>query len=83
MDVADRALDPLGLPMRPLDAAQAGRAGVAQHVGGALHAAFPDRFAVSENLRRIVELGQAVVCTSEPGVVDPEVAGCSRSATRR
>ena len=32
---------------------------VALHVAETLHAAFPDRFAVSENLRRVVEAGKS------------------------
>ena len=44
LDVADSALDPLGLPMRPLALLQLVGPAVAYHVGGTLHAAFPDRF---------------------------------------
>jgi hypothetical protein len=39
-----------------------------------MHEAFPDRFAVGEGLRQMVELGKASVY-SEPGVVDPELTG--------
>ncbi|MEV4760342.1 3-hydroxyacyl-CoA dehydrogenase NAD-binding domain-containing protein [Micromonospora sp. NPDC049559] len=69
--VADAALDPLGLPMRPLALLQLVGPAVAYHVGGTLHAAFPDRFAVSENLRRIAEAGRPLLVDGE---VDPEVA---------
>ena len=51
LEVADAALDPLGLPMRPLALLQLVGPAVAYHVGGTLHAAFPDRFGVSENLQ--------------------------------
>ncbi|WP_432904941.1 3-hydroxyacyl-CoA dehydrogenase NAD-binding domain-containing protein [Micromonospora matsumotoense] len=61
LDVADSALDPLGLPMRPLALLQLVGPAVAYHVGGTLHAAYPDRFVVSENLRRIAESGQPIV----------------------
>ncbi|MBO4163965.1 3-hydroxyacyl-CoA dehydrogenase NAD-binding domain-containing protein [Micromonospora antibiotica] len=61
LDVADSALDPLGLPMRPLALLQLVGPAVAYHVGGTLHAAYPDRFDVSENLRRIAESGQPIV----------------------
>ncbi|RZU74191.1 3-hydroxyacyl-CoA dehydrogenase [Micromonospora kangleipakensis] len=61
LDVANSALDPLGLPMRPLALLQLVGPAVAYHVGGTLHAAFPDRFAVSENLKRIAESGQPIV----------------------
>ncbi|MFC7545551.1 3-hydroxyacyl-CoA dehydrogenase NAD-binding domain-containing protein [Plantactinospora sp. GCM10030261] len=71
LDVANSALDPLGLPMRPLALLQLVGPAVAHHVGGTLHAAFPDRFGVSENLRRIAESGQPIVVDDE---VNPEVA---------
>ncbi|MEH0936508.1 3-hydroxyacyl-CoA dehydrogenase NAD-binding domain-containing protein [Micromonospora psammae] len=61
LDVANSALDPLGLPMRPLALLQLVGPAVAYHVGGTLHAAFPDRFAVSENLKRIADSGQPIV----------------------
>ncbi|GLY21342.1 3-hydroxyacyl-CoA dehydrogenase NAD-binding domain-containing protein [Micromonospora sp. NBRC 101691] len=71
LEVADSALDPLGLPMRPLALLQLVGPAVAHHVGGTLHAAFPDRFAVSDNLKRIAESGQPVMVDDE---VNPEVA---------
>ncbi|GAB3080184.1 3-hydroxyacyl-CoA dehydrogenase NAD-binding domain-containing protein [Micromonospora schwarzwaldensis] len=61
LDVADSALDPLGLPMRPLALLQLVGPAVAYHVGGTLHAAFPERYAVSENLKRIADSGQPIV----------------------
>ncbi|WFE97055.1 3-hydroxyacyl-CoA dehydrogenase NAD-binding domain-containing protein [Micromonospora sp. WMMD987] len=61
LDVADSALDPLGLPMRPLALLQLVGPAVAYHVGGTLHAAYPDRYPVSENLRRIAESGRPIV----------------------
>jgi 3-hydroxyacyl-CoA dehydrogenase/enoyl-CoA hydratase/carnithine racemase len=74
-EVADRALAPLGLPISPfLLLALVGPA-VALHVGETLHAAFPDRFAVSGNLRRLVEAGKPGIWTWGAGgqEVDPEV----------
>ncbi|MFI7605302.1 3-hydroxyacyl-CoA dehydrogenase NAD-binding domain-containing protein [Micromonospora sp. NPDC049366] len=71
LDVANSALDPLGLPMRPLALLQLVGPAVAYHVGGTLHAAFPDRFGVSENLKRIADSGQPIVVDDE---VNPEVA---------
>jgi 3-hydroxyacyl-CoA dehydrogenase/enoyl-CoA hydratase/carnithine racemase len=59
--VADTALDPLGLPMRPLALLSLVGPAVAYHVGATLHAAFPDRFAQSENLRRIAQAGVPVL----------------------
>ncbi len=41
LDVADSALDPLGLPMRPLALLQLVGPAVAYHVGGTLHARVP------------------------------------------
>ncbi|MFG2107871.1 3-hydroxyacyl-CoA dehydrogenase NAD-binding domain-containing protein [Micromonospora chersina] len=61
LDVANSALDPLGLPMRPLALLQLVGPAVAYHVGGTLHAAFPERFGVSENLKRIADSGQPIV----------------------
>ncbi len=66
LEVADAALDPLGLPMRPLALLQLVGPAVAYHVGGVLHAAFPNRFAVNENLRRIAESGQPLLLDNQP-----------------
>jgi 3-hydroxyacyl-CoA dehydrogenase/enoyl-CoA hydratase/carnithine racemase len=60
-EVADAALDPLGLPMRPLALLELVGPAVAYHVGAILHAAFPDRFAASKNLRRIAGSGQPLL----------------------
>jgi 3-hydroxyacyl-CoA dehydrogenase/enoyl-CoA hydratase/carnithine racemase len=72
--VADRALDPLGLPMTPFELLTLVGPPVALHVAERMHEAFPDRFAVGEGLRRMVELGRTSVY-SGPGVVDPDLAG--------
>ncbi|MGY1822170.1 3-hydroxyacyl-CoA dehydrogenase NAD-binding domain-containing protein [Geodermatophilus sp. SYSU D00079] len=72
--VAERALEPLGLPMTPFELLTLVGPPVALHVAERMHEAFPDRFAVGEGLRRMVELGRASVF-SEPGVVDPDLAG--------
>ena len=72
--VADRALDPLGLPMRPFELLTLVGPAVAQHVAERMHEAFPDRFGVGEDLQKMVELGKSSVY-SEPGVVDPELEG--------
>ncbi|NJC68394.1 3-hydroxyacyl-CoA dehydrogenase [Planosporangium thailandense] len=73
LDVADEALDPLGLPMRPLALLQLVGPAVAHHVAGTMHAAFPDRYGVSANLARIVAAGKPGFLTAD-GEVDPEVA---------
>jgi pimeloyl-ACP methyl ester carboxylesterase len=68
--VVDTALDPLGLPMRPMALLQLVGPAVAQHVGETLHAAFPDRFRLSPNLARIVESGLPLLVDDG---INPEV----------
>ncbi|MFL6065277.1 MAG: 3-hydroxyacyl-CoA dehydrogenase NAD-binding domain-containing protein [Friedmanniella sp.] len=60
---ADRALRPLGLPMSPMALLQLVGPAIALHVAESLHAAFGDRFPVSENLR-------ALVAAKKPGIYD-------------
>ncbi|MGH8867588.1 MAG: 3-hydroxyacyl-CoA dehydrogenase NAD-binding domain-containing protein [Actinomycetes bacterium] len=76
VDVADRALAPLGLPMTPFVLLQLVGPAVALHVAETMHEAYPDRFAVSDNLRRIVEAGKTgvYVWNGPTPEVDPEVA---------
>jgi 3-hydroxyacyl-CoA dehydrogenase/enoyl-CoA hydratase/carnithine racemase len=76
-EVADRALEPLGLPMSPMVLLQLVGPAVALHVAETMHNAFPDRFGVSDNMKRFVEAGKSAVwITDEQGEqkVDPEVA---------
>ncbi|MGW5359645.1 3-hydroxyacyl-CoA dehydrogenase NAD-binding domain-containing protein [Actinopolymorpha pittospori] len=54
VDVADRAVLPLGLPMSPFVLLQLVGPAVGLHVTETLHEAFPDRFYVSPNLQRLV-----------------------------
>ncbi len=61
IDVADRALAPLGLPMPPFVLLQLVGPAVALHVAETLHEAFPERYHVSENLRRLVAAGRSGV----------------------
>ncbi|SDP17175.1 3-hydroxyacyl-CoA dehydrogenase [Nakamurella panacisegetis] len=75
--VADAALAPLGLPMTPIMLLQLVGPAVALHVTETLHEAFPDRFTVSENLRRIVDAGaRTLVSWTETGqqILDPDIA---------
>lgn len=58
LGVADQALAPLGLPMSPFVLLQLVGPAVGLHVAETLHDAFPDRFVVSDNLRRLVEAGK-------------------------
>ncbi|TDC12984.1 3-hydroxyacyl-CoA dehydrogenase [Streptomyces sp. 8K308] len=75
VEVADRALDPLGLPMSPITLLELVGPAVAHHVAGTLHGAFPDRFGVSENLGRVVAAGKRGLYTHDSGKpeLDPEV----------
>ena len=73
---ADRALQTLGLPMPPFVLLQLVGPAVALHVAETMHAAFPDRYGVSDNLRRLVEANKTSVYTWGPDgkpSVDPEV----------
>jgi 3-hydroxyacyl-CoA dehydrogenase/enoyl-CoA hydratase/carnithine racemase len=73
---ADKALVSLGLPMPPFVLLQLVGPAVALHVAETMHAAYPDRYSVSENLRRLVEANKTSVYTwsadGKPSV-DPEV----------
>ena len=76
-DVADRALEPLGLPMPPFALLELVGPAVAFHVSETMVAAYPDRFYASDNMRRVVEAGKrAIFIKAEDGTsaVDPEVA---------
>ncbi|MFW5419177.1 enoyl-CoA hydratase/isomerase family protein [Nocardiopsis sp. CNT-189] len=56
-EAADRSVAPLGLPMSPLLLLQLVGPAVGLHVAETLAGAFPDRFHVSEQQRKIVEAG--------------------------
>ena len=75
-EVADKALEPLGLPLTPFVLLQLVGPAVALHVAETMHEAFPDRFYVSENLGRLVAAGKTGVYVWEGSTpkVDPEVA---------
>jgi 3-hydroxyacyl-CoA dehydrogenase/enoyl-CoA hydratase/carnithine racemase len=72
-EVAEHAPDPLGLPMSPFLLLQLVGPAVALHVGETLHAAYPDRFAVSPKLRAMVEAGKTAVYRPD-SEVDESVA---------
>ncbi|MHB1738285.1 MAG: 3-hydroxyacyl-CoA dehydrogenase NAD-binding domain-containing protein [Actinomycetes bacterium] len=76
LEVADRALVDLGLPMSPFALLGLVGPAVALHVAETLHEVFPQRFAVSENLRRIVAAGKTGVYLGGAATprLDPEVA---------
>ncbi|WP_431911278.1 3-hydroxyacyl-CoA dehydrogenase NAD-binding domain-containing protein [Nonomuraea jabiensis] len=65
LEVAEHALDGLGLPMSPFALLQLVGPAVGLHVAETLHEAFPDRFGVSENLAKLVAAGK-------PGVYRPD-----------
>ncbi|HEX7661208.1 MAG TPA: 3-hydroxyacyl-CoA dehydrogenase NAD-binding domain-containing protein [Pseudonocardiaceae bacterium] len=76
-EVADAALDPLGLPMSPLVLLQLVGPAVALHVAETLHGVFPERFGVSENFHKFVAAGKSAVWVwDDKGnrSIDPEVA---------
>ena len=58
VEVAERAPEPLGLPMSPFLLLQLVGPPIALHVAETLHEAFPDRYAVSPKLRSLVESGK-------------------------
>lgn len=70
-EVADKALDPLGLPMSPLQLLSFTGLPVSQHVAETLHEAFPDRFYVSPNLGRLVQNGVTSLFGAD-GTIDPD-----------
>ncbi len=56
--VAEKAIEPLGLPMSPLVLLELVGPAIGLHVSETLHRAFPDRFTVSENLAAVVKAGK-------------------------
>ena len=65
-DVADRAIDPLGLPMRPSEFLSLVGAPVAAHVGAVMHNAYPNRFPLSPNMEIIAKSGLPIVVDDAP-----------------
>ena len=56
-DTVDRALDPLGLPMTPLQLLQFIGPAVQLHICETMHRAYPQRFSVSTSLTALVAAG--------------------------
>jgi hypothetical protein len=74
--VADTAMQPLAFPMSPFNLLALVGPAVAFHVSETMNAAFPDRFYVSDNMRKLVEAGKPGIWkkTGTGGqVIDPEV----------
>ncbi|MER8003125.1 3-hydroxyacyl-CoA dehydrogenase NAD-binding domain-containing protein [Streptomyces sp. NPDC095613] len=74
--VAEKAVEPLGLPMSPLVLLELVGPAIGLHVSQTLHDAFPDRFTVSENLAAVVKAGKRGFYVYDSGrpELDPEVA---------
>jgi 3-hydroxyacyl-CoA dehydrogenase/enoyl-CoA hydratase/carnithine racemase len=72
VEVAERAPEPLGLPMSPFLLLQLVGPPIALHVAETLHQAFPDRYAVSPKLRSLVESGKTGLYRPD-FTLDPEV----------
>ncbi|WP_042375926.1 3-hydroxyacyl-CoA dehydrogenase NAD-binding domain-containing protein [Streptacidiphilus melanogenes] len=73
--VAEKGVEPLGLPMSPIVLLELVGPAIALHVSETLHTAFPERFFVSENLARVVQAGKRGFYTWASGQqeLDPEV----------
>jgi 3-hydroxyacyl-CoA dehydrogenase/enoyl-CoA hydratase/carnithine racemase len=76
VEVAERAIEPLGLPMSPLVLLELVGPAIGLHVSETLHGAFPDRFTVSGNLAAVVKAGKRGFYVYDSGKpeLDPEVA---------
>jgi 3-hydroxyacyl-CoA dehydrogenase/enoyl-CoA hydratase/carnithine racemase len=72
VEVAERAPEPLGLPMSPFLLLQLVGPPIALHVAQTLHEAFPDRYTVSPKLRSLVESGKSGLYRPD-FTLDPEV----------
>ncbi|QDY79568.1 3-hydroxyacyl-CoA dehydrogenase NAD-binding domain-containing protein [Streptomyces qinzhouensis] len=73
---AEKAVEPLGLPMSPLVLLELVGPAIGLHVSETLNRAFPDRFTVSPNLAAVVAAGKRGFYVHDSGKpeLDPEVA---------
>ncbi|OKI01175.1 3-hydroxyacyl-CoA dehydrogenase [Streptomyces sp. CB02923] len=73
---AEKAVEPLGLPMSPLVLLELVGPAIGLHVSETLHGAFPERFTVSPNLAAVVKAGKRGFYVYDSGKpeLDPEVA---------
>jgi len=71
VEVADRALDPLGLPMRPFKLLDLVGVAVALHVLDTLHSELGDRFPLSPGLAALRDEGARL--SMPDGAVDPAI----------
>ncbi|MGW0878242.1 3-hydroxyacyl-CoA dehydrogenase NAD-binding domain-containing protein [Streptomyces sp. NPDC002671] len=76
VEVAEKSIEPLGLPMSPLVLLELVGPAIGLHVSETLNRAFPDRFKVSPNLKAVVEAGKRGFYVYDSGKpeLDPEVA---------
>ena len=76
VEVAEKAVEPLGLPMSPLVLLELVGPAIDLHVSETLNRAFPDRFTVSPNLAAVVKAGKRGFYVYDSGKpeLDPEVA---------
>jgi 3-hydroxyacyl-CoA dehydrogenase/enoyl-CoA hydratase/carnithine racemase len=81
VEVAERAPEPLGLPMSPFLLLQLVGPAIALHVAETLNAAFPGRFGVSPKLRSLVESGQTAIYRPD-FTIDPEVTAALSGGDR-
>nr|WP_242619457.1 3-hydroxyacyl-CoA dehydrogenase NAD-binding domain-containing protein [Actinomadura fibrosa] len=81
IETAERAAAPLGLPMPPFVLMGLVGPAIALHVNETLHAAFPDRFPLSENLAKMVAAGKTGVYLPD-FTLDPEVVEIFAGGTR-
>ncbi|MFE0041933.1 3-hydroxyacyl-CoA dehydrogenase NAD-binding domain-containing protein [Streptomyces albireticuli] len=74
--VAEKAVEPLGLPMSPLVLLELVGPAIGLHVSETLNRSFPDRFTVSPNLAAVVKAGKRGFYVYDSGKpeLDPEVA---------
>ncbi|MCC3768484.1 3-hydroxyacyl-CoA dehydrogenase NAD-binding domain-containing protein [Streptomyces sp. UNOC14_S4] len=76
VETAEKAVEPLGLPMSPLVLLELVGPAIGLHVSETLAGAFPDRFKVSPNLAAVVKAGKRGFYVYDSGKpeLDPEVA---------
>ncbi|WP_042164077.1 3-hydroxyacyl-CoA dehydrogenase NAD-binding domain-containing protein [Streptomyces sp. NBRC 110035] len=76
VQTAEKAVEPLGLPMSPLVLLELVGPAIGLHVSETLNRSFPDRFTVSPNLKAVVEAGKRGFYVHDSGrpELDPEVA---------
>jgi 3-hydroxyacyl-CoA dehydrogenase/enoyl-CoA hydratase/carnithine racemase len=83
IEVAERAVAPLGLPMPPFVLMGLVGPAIALHVGETLHSAFPERFPLSGKLAKLVAAGKPGVYlpdfTLDPEAVEIFAGGTSPS----